>query len=242
MTWPTDREAKEEIIRVGRLLYEEGLNTGTDGNISCRVDGGEHLWTTCSGSAKGFLTEQDLVKTDLDGNILEGEAKPSSELKLHLCVYRHNALAQAAVHAHTVAATALACAGVGLTEPLAAPVPLQLGKVHVAPYAMTGRRWQTASCPMWRTTMRCCWPITGPSPGAKISGRPSPAWKRWSAAPRSISRSVPWARPNISRHSRSRISMTMVCVWGILKSKEIKKRRHGCFTSMPPSFIPGKYF
>lgn len=138
MTWPTDQEAKEEIIRVGRLLHEEGLNTGTDGNISCRVDGGAHLWTTCSGSAKGFLTEKDLVKTDLDGTVLEGEAKPSSELKLHLCVYRHNALAQAAVHAHTVAATALACAGVGLTEPLVAPVPLQLGKVHVAPYAITG--------------------------------------------------------------------------------------------------------
>ena len=74
---------------MGRLLYEEGLNTGTDGNISCRVDGGAHLWTTGSGSAKGFLTEDDLVKTDLEGNVLEGTAKPSSELKLHVCVYRH---------------------------------------------------------------------------------------------------------------------------------------------------------
>lgn len=138
MNYPTDREAKDLIIKVGRLLYEEGLNKGTDGNISCRVDGGEHLWTTCSGSAKGFLTDADLVKTDLDGNVVEGEAKPSSELKLHLCVYKHNALAQAAVHAHTVAATALAAAGVGLTEPLLPPVPLQLGRVHVAPYALTG--------------------------------------------------------------------------------------------------------
>lgn len=138
MTYPTDHEAIAQIIRVGRLLYEEGLNVGTDGNISCRVDGGAHLWTTGSGSAKGFLTEQDLVKTDLDGHVIAGAAKPSSELKLHLCVYRHNALAQAAVHAHTVAATALASAGVGLTEPLLPPVTLQLGKVHVAPYALTG--------------------------------------------------------------------------------------------------------
>lgn len=138
MIYPTDREAKDLIIKVGRLLYEEGLNVGTDGNISCKVDGGAHLWTTGSGSAKGFLQESDLVKTDLDGTVLEGEAKPSSELKLHLCVYRHNPLAQAAVHAHTVAATALASAGVGLTEPLLPPVILQLGKVHVAPYALTG--------------------------------------------------------------------------------------------------------
>ena len=136
--YPTDEEARDLLIRVGRLLYEEGLNTGTDGNFSCRVDGGAYLWTTCSGSAKGFLTEADLVKTDLDGRVLEGTAKPSSELKLHLNVYRCNALAQAAVHAHTVAATALASAGVGLTEPLLAPVPLQLGRVYVAPYAMTG--------------------------------------------------------------------------------------------------------
>ena len=138
MSYPTDAQAREEIIRVGRLLYEEGLNTGTDGNISCRVGGGAHLWTTGSGSAKGFLTEDDLVKTDLEGNVLEGTAKPSSELKLHLCVYRHNVLAQAAVHAHSLAATALASAGVGLTEPLLPPVTLQLGKVYTAPYALTG--------------------------------------------------------------------------------------------------------
>lgn len=138
MTYPTDREAKDLIIKVGRLLYEEGLNVGTDGNISCKVDGGAHLWTTGSGSAKGFLTDADLVKTDLEGNVVEGEVKPSSELKLHLCVYQNNPLAQAAVHAHTVAATALASAGVEMVEPLLPPVILQLGKVHIAPYAMTG--------------------------------------------------------------------------------------------------------
>lgn len=138
MTYPTDREARDLIIKVGRLLYEEGLNKGTDGNLSCRVDGGAYLWTTCSGSAKGFLTDADLVKTDLEGRVVEGTARPSSELKLHLCVYKHNPLAQAAVHAHTVAATALAAAGTGLTEPLLPPVPLQLGRVYVAPYAMTG--------------------------------------------------------------------------------------------------------
>ncbi len=138
MIYPSDSEARESIIKVGRMLYDEGLNTGTDGNISCRVDDGNYLWTTCSGSAKGFLSDSDLVKTDLDGNIVMGEGTPSSELKLHLCVYRRNGLAQAAVHAHTVAATALAASGIGLTEPLLPPVTLQLGKVHVAPYALTG--------------------------------------------------------------------------------------------------------
>ncbi len=138
MTDPSDREAREALIRVGRLLYQEGLNTGTDGNLSCLTDGGKRLWTTRSGSAKGFLTEADLVKTDLDGNVLEGTGKPSSELKVHLCVYRHNALARAVVHAHTIAATALASSGGGMTRPLLPPVVLQLGKVHTAPYALPG--------------------------------------------------------------------------------------------------------
>jgi len=138
MNYPSDREARETLIRVGRLLYQEGLNTGTDGNFSCQVDGGTHLWTTCSGSAKGFLTEADLLKTDLDGNVIEGTGKPSSELKVHLCVYRHNALARAVIHAHTVAATALASSGGGMTRPLLPPVVLQLGKVFTAPYALTG--------------------------------------------------------------------------------------------------------
>lgn len=138
MIYPTDQEAVAQIIQVGRLLYEKGLNVGTDGNFSCRVEGGNYLWTTGSGSAKGFLTENDLVKCDLQGNVVEGAAKPSSELKVHLCVYAHNARAQAVIHAHTVAATALASAGVGLTEPLLPPVTLQLGRVHVAPYALTG--------------------------------------------------------------------------------------------------------
>lgn len=138
MTYSTDREAKDLLIEVGRLMHESGLNRGTDGNFSCLVDEGKHLWTTCSGSAKGFLRDSDLVKTDLDGNVIEGDAQPSSELKIHLCVYRKNPLARAAVHAHTVGATALASAGVGLTEPLLPPVTLQLGRVYVAPYAMTG--------------------------------------------------------------------------------------------------------
>ena len=69
MSYPTDAQAREEIIRVGRLLYEEGLNTGTDGNISCRTED-DALWVTPSGVSKGFMTEDILVKTDLQGNIL----------------------------------------------------------------------------------------------------------------------------------------------------------------------------
>ena len=138
MKYPSDREAKELLIRVGKYLYESGLNTGVDGNFSCLTGDGMALWTTGSGSAKGFLTQDDLVKTDLNGMVLQGEAKPSSELKIHQCVYHHNELAGAVIHTHSVAATALACGGVGLIEPIFPAVLMQLGKVFVTPYATPG--------------------------------------------------------------------------------------------------------
>lgn len=138
METSADRRAKNMLIRVGRCLYAAGLNVGTDGNFSCLLEDGTYLWSTVSGSSKGFLTDADLVKTDLDGNVVEGTGIPSSELKVHLCIYRHNRLARGVVHAHSVAATALACAGIGLTRPLLPSACMQLGKVHVTPYAMPG--------------------------------------------------------------------------------------------------------
>lgn len=138
MKYLSDQEAKELLIHVGRCLYESGLNRGVDGNLSCLTEDGTTLWTTGSGSAKGFLTSDDLVKTDLNGTVLQGGTKPSSELKIHLCIYRHNDLAGAVVHTHSAAATALACAGVGLTKPIFPAVLMQLGKVFVTPYATPG--------------------------------------------------------------------------------------------------------
>ena len=138
MKYPSDQEAKEQLIRVGRYLYESGLNTGVDGNFSCLTGDGTALWTTGSGSAKGFLTPDDLVKTNLGGKILQGKAKPSSELKIHLCIYHHSELAGAVIHTHSVAAMAMACTGLELTEPIFPAVLMQLGKVFVTPYATPG--------------------------------------------------------------------------------------------------------
>ena len=76
-------------METGRQLYQQGLTVGTDGNLSCRVTE-DTLWTTATGARKGFLTDEWLVKTDLAGNILEGTRKPSSELKMHLCLYQAN--------------------------------------------------------------------------------------------------------------------------------------------------------
>lgn len=82
-----DYEAKHQILEVGRRMYEKGFVASNDGNISCRVSETE-LWTTPTGVSKGFMTEEMLVKVDLNGNLLSGERKPSSEIRMHLRVYR----------------------------------------------------------------------------------------------------------------------------------------------------------
>ena len=124
-------------METGHQLYQQGLTVGTDGNLSCRVTE-DTLWTTATGARKGFLTDEWLVKTDLAGNVLEGTRKPSSELKMHLCLYKANPRALAAVHTHPPFSTAFAAANLGFDKMLLAEEGLYLGHVQVAPYASPG--------------------------------------------------------------------------------------------------------
>lgn len=137
MIYCTDQEAKAALIETGHQLYAQGLTVGTDGNLSCRVTE-DTLWTTATGARKGFLTDEWLVKTDLEGHILEGVRSPSSELKMHLCLYRANPRALAAVHTHPPFSTAFAAANLGFDQMLLAEEGLYLGHVQVAPYATPG--------------------------------------------------------------------------------------------------------
>lgn len=137
MIYCSDQEAQEAIIETGHQLYSQGLTVGTDGNISCRVSENT-LWTTATGARKGFLSKDWLVKTDLQGTVLEGSRNPSSELKMHLCLYTHNPRARAAVHTHPPFSTAFAAANLGFDHMLLAEEGLYLGHVQVAPYATPG--------------------------------------------------------------------------------------------------------
>ena len=137
MTCLNDRDAMDALIEIGLQLYRQGLTVGTDGNMSCRVSENA-LWTTATGARKGYLTDEWLVKTDLEGNVLTGSRKPSSELKMHLCLYRNNPRALAAVHTHPPFSTAFAAANLGFDEMLLAEEGLYLGHVQVAPYATPG--------------------------------------------------------------------------------------------------------
>ena len=136
-TYPSDAQAKAEILEVGRCLWQRGLVAANDGNLSVRV-GENALWVTPTAVSKGSMTEDMLVKLDLDGNVLEGTRKPSSEIKMHLRIYKEDPLLRAVVHAHPPAATAFAAAGIPLDKPVLQESVVQLGMVPVAPFALPG--------------------------------------------------------------------------------------------------------
>lgn len=134
-----ERTLRQEIVTIGRLLYERGLIVAGDGNISARL--GEDLAiTTPAGACKGMLAPDDLVVVDLEGRVRNGSRRASSELPMHLAVYQHRLDVRAVVHAHPPTAVACTLAGVTMEECVLPEVILTLGAVPTAPYAMTGTR------------------------------------------------------------------------------------------------------
>ena len=111
--YPSDLEAKRDILEVGRRMYAKNFVASNDGNISCKVSD-RTLWCTPTGVSKGYMTDEMLVLMDLDGNVLRGSWKPSSEMKMHLRVYNENPSVRAVVHAHPPVSTSFAIAGIPL--------------------------------------------------------------------------------------------------------------------------------
>ena len=130
-------ESKELILEVGRRMFERQYVAANDGNISIRT-GENRVWVTPAGVSKGYMTEEMLVCVDLDGNILEGTAKASSETKMHLRVYRENPDVGSVVHAHPVAATTFSIARIPLDAAIMTESVIGLGVVPLAEYATTG--------------------------------------------------------------------------------------------------------
>lgn len=135
--YPSDYEAKKLILEVGRRMYAKNFVASNDGNISCKVSENT-IWCTPTGVSKGYMTDEMLVLMDLDGNVLKGSWKPSSEIKMHLRVYNENPKVNAVVHAHPPAATSYAIAGLPLNSAILTEAVMGIGEIPVAPYAMPG--------------------------------------------------------------------------------------------------------
>ncbi|MFD3522096.1 class II aldolase/adducin family protein [Streptomyces sp. NPDC058653] len=131
---PEIEQAWRDLVATARRSAADGLVVGTSGNVSVRV--GELVLVTPSGVAYDRLTPGDTVAVDLDGEQVIGGLRPTSELPMHLEVYR-NTDAGAVVHTHAVHATAVSTL---VTElPLIHYMAADFGgPVRVAPYAMYG--------------------------------------------------------------------------------------------------------
>lgn len=136
--YPTRAEAARLMLDIGRRMEERGYVVGNDGNLSCLLDSGSVL-STPTGVSKGHMTEEMLVETDLDGNVLyEGPKKPSSELRMHLRVYKENPDVGGVAHAHPITATSFAAAGIALDEPILTEAVTAIGSIPVARFGTPG--------------------------------------------------------------------------------------------------------
>jgi L-fuculose-phosphate aldolase len=136
---PSEQQLRADIVEVGRRMYARGYTASNDGNISARLDD-KRLLMTPKSVCKGFMTPEMLCTTDLDGRKLAGERDPSSEMQMHLEVYRQRADVRAVVHAHPPIATGFAVAGIPLDRAVLAEVVTTLGSVPIADYATPSTR------------------------------------------------------------------------------------------------------
>ncbi len=125
---------RADIVEVGRRLYARGFCASNDGNISIRV-AEQRVLTTPKGVSKGYMTPDMMVVVDLDGKKISGDREASSELLMHLEVYRQRPDVKAVVHAHPPLATGFAVAGVALDRAVLAEVICTLGSIPIVDYA-----------------------------------------------------------------------------------------------------------
>ncbi|KLU62777.1 L-fuculose phosphate aldolase [Peptococcaceae bacterium CEB3] len=130
---PSEYQIKQDMVEVGRRIYRQGFVASNDGNISVRLNENEVL-TTPTGVSKGFMTPDMIIKVNMNGEVLSGKMKPSSELKMHLDVYKNRPDVRSVVHAHPPTATGFAVAGIPLDRYILPEIIISLGTIPIAPY------------------------------------------------------------------------------------------------------------
>jgi L-fuculose-phosphate aldolase len=128
------QKAITDLVNVCHRVYDKGFVSATDGNISARLENGNIL-ATPTAINKGMVSPDDLVIVDPSGELVSGLKRPSTELQMHLFIYRERPDVQAVVHAHPPYATGFATARIPLTECLFPEVIVGLGAVPLADYA-----------------------------------------------------------------------------------------------------------
>lgn len=129
----SESEYRKDIIEVCKRVYRNGWVASNDGNVSIKMDDNLILCTP-TGMSKGYLTTDQLVKVDFEGNKVEGELSPSSEVKMHIDVYKNRSDINSVVHAHPATATGFAVAGIPLDQCIIPEIIVSIGSVPLTKY------------------------------------------------------------------------------------------------------------
>jgi len=133
----TELELRDDIVKVGRLIFEKGWIAANDGNMTIRLDD-DRVLATPTGVCKGMLRAEDLIIVDLRGDKICGQRPCTSEVAMHLTVYAMRPDIRAVLHAHPPVATGFATAGRALNLALLPEVVISLGSVPLADYGLPG--------------------------------------------------------------------------------------------------------
>ncbi len=125
---------KKELIEYGRLAGQKDFTPGYSGNFSARY--GDKILITSSGSANGYLSEDELVLMDFNGNLVEGNKKPSSEKMLHAEFYKMRPDVNYIIHVHSPYLSTFACCHIPLDEPIMAENVFYFGQIPLAEYGL----------------------------------------------------------------------------------------------------------
>lgn len=128
-----EKKIKDEICEIGRRVYQNGFVAANDGNISVRA-GENQFFITPTGVSKGYMSPDMIIKVNGEGDILEGSLKPSSELKMHLRIYKERPDVNGVVHAHPPTATGFAVARIPLDKYIMPEAVINLGSVPIVEY------------------------------------------------------------------------------------------------------------
>ena len=130
-------ELRRAIVEVGKLVFQKGWVAANDGNITIRLDD-ERILATPTGVSKGMMSVDDLIVVDYEGNKIEGRLERTSEIAMHLTIYKERPDINSVVHAHPPVATGFASAGRSLNKALLPEVIIGLGCVPTADYGLPG--------------------------------------------------------------------------------------------------------
>jgi L-fuculose-phosphate aldolase len=132
-----ERKYRRENVSFGRMLHHRGYVAATDGNLSVRLDE-ERILAAPTAMSKGALRPADMVIVDPAGRQVAWRHRVSSEISMHLLIYKLRPDVRGIVHAHPRTATGFAAAGIALNQPLVCEVVIGLGSIPLARYGTPG--------------------------------------------------------------------------------------------------------